>query len=465
MDLNFLHRVYFLGAGGIGMSALARYFKIIGLEVAGYDRTPTDLTRRLITSGIDLHFEDDVDKIPSSFLDKMGTLVVYTPAIPSDHTELNYFKENGFEIHKRSEILGELTNSRKGIAVSGTHGKTTVSTMIAYLLDNSCLGCNAFLGGISKNFNSNLVLSAESDYVVVEADEFDRSFLQLFPFITVVTAMDADHLDVYGNKEELETSFNQFVNQTKQGGTILYKKGLPVKTDAQKKYRVLTYSLNEKADYYAGNINIQQGRYHFDLITPGRKITDLELKHPGLTNVENAVVAAAVAYQLEVDEEHIRKALSTFEGNNRRFDIHINTPNLVYMDDYAHHPLELDAVIGSVRDMYPDKKITGIFQPHLYSRTRDFAGEFARSLSQLDELILMDIYPARELPVKGVSSELIFNEVNLENKVLCSKNNLLDIIKGRNFDVLLTLGAGDIDQFVGPIKRMMNERIKTINRL
>ena len=447
------------------MSALARYFKIIGLEVAGYDRTPTDLTRRLIATGIDLHFEDDVDKIPSSFLDKMGTLVIYTPAIPSDHTELNFFKEKGYEIHKRSEVLGELTNSRKGIAVSGTHGKTTVSTMIAYLLDNSCLGCNAFLGGISKNFNSNLVLSAESDYVVVEADEFDRSFLQLFPSVTVVTAMDADHLDVYRNKEELDASFNLFVNQTKPGGTIFHKKGLPVNIKADKNYRVMTYSLDEKADYYADNINIQQGRYHFDLITPDRKIFDLEMRHPGLTNVENAVVAAAVADQLEIEEDYIRKALSTFEGNKRRFDIHINVPDLVYMDDYAHHPRELDAVIGSVRDMYPGKKVTGVFQPHLYSRTRDFADEFARSLGQLDELILMDIYPARELPVKGVSSELIFNKVNLENKVLCSKNNLLGIIKDRNFDVLLTLGAGDIDQFVGPIKKMLNERIKTINQL
>lgn len=458
MNLNVFNRVYLIGIGGIGMSALARYFKAIGKDVAGYDRTRTDLTGELMNSGIKIHFEDNIKLIPQDYMKESDTLIITTPAIPNDHNELTLFRENNFKLFKRSEILGYITENNNNISVAGTHGKTTVSTMIAYLLNQSDVGCSAFLGGISKNFHSNLVFSESSNYIVTEADEFDRSFLRFNPYLTVITAVDADHLDIYGTKDELVKAFNQFVNQTRKGGKILVKSGLNL--NLKSGYEYYTYTLTSNADFYAENISLNKGTYSFDVVTPTLKIKDLQLNHPGIINVENAVAATAVSYLLGVNQESIRNALKTFNGIERRFDYRVNTKDLVYIDDYAHHPRELYAVIDSVRKLYPERKITGIFQPHLYSRTRDFADEFAESLNRLDELILLDIYPARELPVKGVTSKIIYDKVTIKHKVLCSKNNLLSILKDKKVDVLLTLGAGDIDQFVEPVRTFLTNKYR-----
>ena len=458
MNLNVFNRVYLIGIGGIGMSALARYFKAIGKDVAGYDRTRTDLTGELMNSGIKIHFEDNIKLIPQDYMKESDTLIITTPAIPNDHNELTLFRENNFKLFKRSEILGYITENNNNISVAGTHGKTTVSTMIAYLLNQSDVGCSAFLGGISKNFHSNLVFSESSNYIVTEADEFDRSFLRFNPYLTVITAVDADHLDIYGTKDELVKAFNQFVNQTRKGGKILVKSGLNL--NLKSGYEYYTYTLTSNADFYAENILLNKGTYSFDVVTPTLKIKDLQLNHPGIINVENAVAATAVSYLLGVNQESIRNALKTFNGIERRFDYRVNTKDLVYIDDYAHHPRELYAVIDSVRKLYPERKITGIFQPHLYSRTRDFADEFAESLNRLDELILLDIYPARELPVKGVTSKIIYDKVTIKHKVLCSKNNLLSILKDKKVDVLLTLGAGDIDQFVEPVRTFLTNKYR-----
>jgi len=435
------------------MSALARYFKASGKNVAGYDRTQTLLTRELINSGINIHFKDDIELIPPGYLNKEDTLVIITPAIPDDHKELAYFRKKSFRLFKRSEVLGFIAGRKYNIAVSGTHGKTTVSTMIAHILNQSQAGCSAFLGGISKNFNSNLVYNEKSDYIITEADEFDRSFLRLFPHFTVITAIDADHLDIYGSKDELVRTFNQFANQTKKGGKILVKKGL--KLSLKYDYEDYTYTLTNDADFYARNITLNKGTYSFDVVTPTSIMKNMSLNHPGIVNVENAVAATAVSCLIGIDRETIKNALKTFNGIARRFDFIIKTKELVYIDDYAHHPRELTAVIDSVKKLYPGKKVTGIFQPHLYSRTRDFADEFAESLNNLDELILLDIYPARELPIKNVTSKIIYDKVKLPDKKLCSKNDLLGILKNRKFEVLLTLGAGDIDQYVEPIKMML----------
>lgn len=440
------------------MSALARYFKAIGKDVAGYDRTRTDLTGELMNSGIKIHFEDNIKLIPQDYMKESDTLIITTPAIPNDHNELTLFRENNFKLFKRSEILGYITENNNNISVAGTHGKTTVSTMIAYLLNQSDVGCSAFLGGISKNFHSNLVFSESSNYIVTEADEFDRSFLRFNPYLTVITAVDADHLDIYGTKDELVKAFNQFVNQTRKGGKILVKSGLNL--NLKSGYEYYTYTLTSNADFYAENISLNKGTYSFDVVTPTLKIKDLQLNHPGIINVENAVAATAVSYLLGVNQESIRNALKTFNGIERRFDYRVNTKDMVYIDDYAHHPRELYAVIDSVRKLYPERKITGIFQPHLYSRTRDFADEFAESLNRLDELILLDIYPARELPIKGVTSKIIYDKVTIKHKVLCSKNNLLSILKDKKVDVLLTLGAGDIDQFVEPVRTFLTNKYR-----
>ena len=458
MNLNVFNRVYLIGIGGIAMSALARYFKAIGKDVAGYDRTRTDLTGELMNSGIKIHFEDNIKLIPQDYMKESDTLIITTPAIPNDHNELTLFRENNFKLFKRSEILGYITENNNNISVAGTHGKTTVSTMIAYLLNQSDVGCSAFLGGISKNFHSNLVFSESSNYIVTEADEFDRSFLRFNPYLTVITAVDADHLDIYGTKDELVKAFNQFVNQTRKGGKILVKSGLNL--NLKSGYEYYTYTLTSNADFYAENISLNKGTYSFDVVTPTLKIKDLQLNHPGIINVENAVAATAVSYLLGVNQESIRNALKTFNGIERRFDYRVNTKDLVYIDEYAHHPRELYAVIDSVRKLYPERKITGIFQPHLYSRTRDFADEFAESLNRLDELILLDIYPARELPVKGVTSKIIYDKVTIKHKVLCSKNNLLSILKDKKVDVLLTLGAGDIDQFVEPVRMFLTNKYR-----
>lgn len=462
MNINTFNRVYFIGIGGIGMSALARYFNATGKDVAGYDRADTNLTRELINSGINIHFEDDAELIPQDYLKKSDTLIIITPAIPVDHNELTYFKKNNFKIFKRSEILGLIANKKNNIAVSGTHGKTTVSTMIAHILNHSEVGCSAFLGGISKNFNSNLVYNEKSNYIITEADEFDRSFLRLFPYFTVITAIDADHLDIYGSKDELNKTFNQFVNQTKKGGKVLVKKGL--KLNLKYDYDYYTYTLANNADFYATNISLNKDTYSFDVVTPTIKIKNLSLTNTGIINVENAIAATAVSYLIGIDQKTIRNALRKFNGITRRFDYLVKAKDLVYIDDYAHHPGELDAVIDSVRKLYPGKKVTGIFQPHLYSRTRDFADEFAESLGKLDELILLDIYPARELPIKNITSKVIFDKVRLKDKEMCNKRDLLHKLKNRHVEVLLTLGAGDIDQLVKPIEMLLTSNMNIINK-
>ncbi len=458
MNLETVKRVFFLGIGGIGMSALARYFHAKGLPVAGYDLTPSSLTADLESLGIAIHFEDSISRVPEAFRQKEHTLVVRTPAVPADHTELVYFLEQGFEVRKRAEVLGWLFNQQRGLAIAGTHGKTSVSSMTAFILHRSPVGCNAFLGGILKNLNSNLILHPESPWVVAEADEFDRSFLQLYPEVALVTWVDADHLDIYHDEKDVQDTFARFVDQTKQGGTVILKKSIALDFDLAGR-SLLYYALDdEKADFFALNITCQAGRYTFDIKTPEGIIEQITMQCPGLTNVENAVAAAALSTLAGVDRTTIRTALSEFAGVQRRFDVQYQGANGVYIDDYAHHPRELDALIGSVRRLFPGQKITGIFQPHLFSRTRDFAPEFAESLSALDKLILLDIYPAREKPIQGITSEIIYRAVTLEEKQRCSKVDLLSALENEKFEVLLTIGAGDIDRLVAPIKQWMENR-------
>ncbi len=460
MDINKIHNVYLIGIGGIGMSAIARYFKSLDMNVAGYDKTPTTLTDELINEGINIHFNDNIQNIPELYTTDINkALIIYTPAIPKNHSELNYFKINNFQIYKRSKILGLIANDKQGIAVAGTHGKTTISTLIAHILKQSKFDCSAFLGGISNNYNSNLLLSNKSDFIVVEADEFDKSFLQLYPYFGIVTSVDADHLDIYGNKHHLEESFAQFIQQIKVNGKLLIKKSIDINYELNKGVEKFTYSLNSKADFYATNITLNNGIYFVDIVTPDNVVKNVEIGLPGLFNVENSIAAFAVAYLLGVDENDIRKSLSTSKGVKRRFNYIIKTNNLIYIDDYAHHPNELKASISSTRELFPDKKITGIFQPHLFSRTRDFAKEFAKSLELLDSLILLDIYPAREFPIKGVSSKIIFDKVNIENKIICSKSELIDVLKQQDLQVVLTLGAGDIDRLVQPVKEYLETKV------
>ncbi len=445
--------IYFLGIGGIGMSALARYFNKMEKSVAGYDKVSTPLTQNLEKEGIDIHYTDSVSKITSEYLSSATTLIIYTPAISKDHLEWNYFQKNNFRILKRAEVLGLISKASKTLAIAGTHGKTTISTMTAHLLNVSKLKANGFLGGISKNFNSNLVLAENTDLVVTEADEFDRSFLQLYPHKALVSSMDADHLDIYGVKEELENSFFDFIRQIEQGGVLIQKLGLPY--PKQKEVTRYTYSIdNTNADFFAENIYLNVDTYKFTFHSPMGIYKNLELGVPGLVNLENAIGASALAVLSGVSEDELRKGLKTYQGVKRRFDYRIKRDDFIYIDDYAHHPEELKAFISSVRAIYTNKKISGIFQPHLFSRTNDFSLEFAKSLSLLDELFLMDIYPARELPIEGVSSEIIFDKVEIENKTLCNKNNIMSILEEKEFDILLTLGAGDIDQFVPKIELM-----------
>ncbi|MBI9059606.1 MAG: UDP-N-acetylmuramate--L-alanine ligase [Labilibaculum sp.] len=456
MRIEDFKNIYFIGIGGIGMSAIARYFHSIGKNVFGYDRTPTQLTAELIKEGIGITFDEELNQIPEPYKANEKTLVVYTPAIPSSHAQLKFFQANDFVIKKRSEVLGLLSDHLNGIGIAGTHGKTTVSTITSHIFKTSSLGCNAFLGGISRNYQSNLLLSKNSPWVILEADEFDRSFLQLHPQIAVITSMDADHLDIYGDKNELEKSFQEFVSQIKKGGSLVHKKGLILKTNDISTY---SYSLKEEADFYVKNMKLVEGFYQFDLIHPSGVLQNLKFSYPGKINVENAVAATSVALLCGVKEEEIRIALASFEGVRRRFDYHIRKENLVFIDDYAHHPKELLESISSVRELYPDKKITGVFQPHLYTRTRDFAEGFADSLNLLDEVILLDIYPARELPIEGVTSEIIFKNLKVPSK-LCKKEELIEVLKEIELEVLLTLGAGDIDKLVEPVKNLLSERIK-----
>ncbi|MBO7606523.1 MAG: UDP-N-acetylmuramate--L-alanine ligase [Paludibacteraceae bacterium] len=452
--------VYFLGIGGIGMSALARYFKAKGFEVAGYDRTRSTLTSELEQEGIDVHYEDGVDLIPESFRNAEKTLVVYTPAVPASMSEFSWFRDNGFEVMKRSQILGEVTRMQRAICVSGTHGKTTTSTMISHLLHNSHVECNAFLGGISKNFSRNLLLSDKSDLVVVEADEFDHSFLTLSPYMAVVTAVDADHLDIYGTVENYRKGFEDFVSLILPGGVLLMKKDLPIEPKLNKDVRLYSYSV-EEGDFHAANIRIGGGEIIFDFVTPECVIRDIQLGVPVYVNIENGVAAMAMAYLNGVTEQEIRAAMKSFAGVKRRFDFHIKTKDFAFLDDYAHHPQELKSSIESVRALYPGKRICGVFQPHLYTRTRDLADDFARSLSLLDELVLLDIYPAREKPIEGVNSQMLLDKVTIKDKCLSSKQGLVDCLSHKDFDVLLMVGAGDLDLLIPEVEKKMRElRVK-----
>jgi UDP-N-acetylmuramate--alanine ligase len=458
MDVNTLKAVYFIGAGGIGMSALVRYFLSIGKKVGGYDRTPSELTEKLIAEGASIHYEESVEDIPADFLDVATTLIVYTPAIPATHAELTYFQNNGFIIQKRSQVLGMLTQSGKGLCVAGTHGKTTTSTMTAHLLHQSNVGCNAFLGGISKNYGTNLLLSEKSQYVVIEADEFDRSFHWLTPFATVITATDADHLDIYGTKEAYLESFNHYTSLIRQGGALIARKGIELEPRLQEGVTLYTYS-REDGDFHAENIRIGNGEIIFDYISPFGNIKNIQLGVPVAINIENGIAAMALAQISGASNDEIKAAMASFKGVDRRFDFKIKNDKVVLLSDYAHHPEEIKQSILSMRALYKDKKITGIFQPHLYTRTRDFYQEFADSLSLLDEVILTEIYPARELPIEGISSRLIYDHLHPGvEKELCKKEDLLDLLKQKKIEVLMTLGAGDIENYVQPICEILNQQ-------
>ncbi len=461
MNIETLHNVYFIGIGGIGMSAIARYFKYLGKNIAGYDRTSTLLTETLEKEGIDIHYEDDLNLIPQNFkINNKDTLIIYTPAIPKDHKELNYFQNTKFEVIKRSKALGLIISHKKGIAIAGTHGKTTISCIIAHIFNNSDYGCNAFLGGISSNYNTNLIANSKSDYVIVEADEFDKSFLQLNPCFAIISAIDADHLDIYGERKHLVNSFNQFAGQVSKNGKLLIKNIIADEISSRNDILKYTYSLHGKSDFYIREIKLVNGKYIVALASPFGVIKDIEIGIPGLVNVENAVAAIAVAMIEGIESIQIKKSLASFMGVKRRFEYMINIKELVFIDDYAHHPEELKACINSVKDLFPGKKITGIFQPHLYSRTRDFANGFAESLSLLDELILLDIYPAREGPIEGVTSKIIFDKVKLKNKLLTTKQEFWQQFTGDNCEVVLTLGAGDIDKMVEPIKKLLLKKME-----
>jgi len=465
MNLKHIHNIYFIGIGGIGMSALARYFNNTGKNIAGYDRVKTELTENLSNEGMDIHYEDNTNLINDAFKSAECTIVIYTPAIPEGHKELNYFRNNSFSVYKRSQILGILTKDKFGIAIAGTHGKTSISTLLTHILNQTSEKCNAFLGGISKNYNSNYVFSEKSEKVVLEADEFDRSFLQLYPQIALITSMDADHLDIYGKREKLVNSFNQFITQINCNGYLVYNKKIEKDINNKNIVKSFSYSINRHADFYAKNIRVENNIYCFDIVTNTGVISDIELGLPGKVNVENAVGATSIATLLGLDKTLIKKGLNTFTGVQRRFDYQINTKELVYIDDYAHHPQELSATINSIKELYPDKKITGIFQPHLFTRTRDFATEFAKSLDLLNEIILLDIYPAREEPIEGITSEIIFKDIKNLNKIICKKDKVLSLIKEKKFEVLLTLGAGDIDQLVNPIKQLLSDNLNHKNEL
>ena len=440
--------IYFIGIGGIGMSAIARYYNAKGYKVSGYDRTPSPLTHELEEEGIEIHYEDNVEYVPKN---ARTTLVVYTPAIPKDMGELVYVQQNGYRVIKRSRMLGEISKGQRCMAVAGTHGKTTTSTLVSHIFMSSGEGCSAFLGGISKNYGSNLLISG-NDIVVAEADEFDRSFLQLFPEIAVVTSMDADHLDIYGDEAHIVEAFKAFASQV--SGTVIARHGLDI-TSKDTAARIMTYSFgNPEADFWAEPLE----RGHFNLHWPGGVIRDCVVGIPGWVNVENATGAAAIALTYGIAPEAVKAALASFAGVKRRFDMQVKTDRCVYIDDYAHHPREISAALSSIRESYPDMKMTAVFQPHLYTRTRDFAPEFAEALSGADRLILLDIYPAREEPIPGVTSKIIFDDVTAAEKVLLRREELMDYISEEPVELLVTLGAGDIDRFVGPIAEMLRKR-------
>ena len=453
-----LKSIYFVGAGGIGMSAILRYFLQKGYNVGGYDRTPSELTEQLIKEGAQIHYEDNVDTINQCFKQAESTLIVYTPAIPDDHKELTYFRNNGFEIQKRAQVLGLLTNQLKGLCVAGTHGKTTTSTMAAHLLHQSHVDCNAFLGGISKNYGTNYILSEKSDFVVIEADEFDRSFHHLRPFMSVITATDPDHLDIYGTKEAYLDSFRHYTTLIQPGGALIIHKGLEMKAEVQEGVRTYEYSRNE-GDFHAENIRMGGGEIIFDFVTPEGFIRDIQLGVPVSINIDNGIAAMALAWLNGVSEDEIRQGMKSFCGVDRRFDFKIKNDRIVYLSDYAHHPNEIEQSIRSIRDIYPEKKIAAIFQPHLYTRTRDFYREFAQSLSLLDEVVLTEIYPARELPIEGVTSQLIYDNLRPGiSRKLINKADVMDYVRTGDFDVLITLGAGDLENYVSQITTELQKR-------
>ena len=458
MDVNTLKSVYFIGAGGIGMSALVRYFLSKGKKVGGYDRTPSELTEKLIEEGAAIHYEESTELITDAFRDPATTLVVYTPAVPDTHKEFTYFRENGFEIHKRSQVLGMLTHAGKGLCVAGTHGKTTTSTMTAHLLHQSHVGCNAFLGGISKNYGTNLLLSDSSEYMVIEADEFDRSFHWLTPYASVITATDPDHLDIYGTKEAYLESFRKYTSLIRPGGFLVLHEGLEMQPDVQE--GVMTYSYSRgHGDFHAENIRIGDGEIYFDFISPLGHIKDVQLGVPISINIENGIAAMALAQISGVTPEEIKQGMASFRGVDRRFDFRLKSDKAVFLTDYAHHPAEIRQSVISVRELYRGKKIAAIFQPHLYTRTRDFYKEFAGSLSLLDEVILTDIYPAREAPIPGVTSRLIYDRLApTVKKCLCRKEDVPEIVRQSDADVFILLGAGDLESYAPQITEVLEER-------
>jgi len=462
IDTKNIEGIYFIGIGGIGMSALARYFMAGDFAVAGYDRSESSLTLALSEEGCDISYKDDINSLPAILRDpsaKDKTLIIYTPAIPAGNNIISFFRSNGYKMFKRSEILGEISEKTDTLAVSGTHGKTTVSAMLAHLLKQSHVGCSAFLGGISKNYNSNLLLG-ESRFTVMEADEFDRSFHRLHPFMAVVTSVDADHLEIYGDHPAMIEAYNEFCRKIRKGGNLVVNSKIRDKIAIPDGVAGFTYGLSEDTDFRSLNIKQKGDSYRFDLKTPDKIIEDISFTFPGLINIENATAASAIALLCSVTEQELRKAFISFRGVQRRFDIRINYPGLVYIDDYAHHPEEISACITSVKEYFGGRKITGIFQPHLYSRTRDHAGGFAQILDILDDVILLPVYPAREEPIEGVSSEMIYKMMKLKKKRLLNKEDIPGELDIENLDVLLTIGAGDIDRLVAPIEETLKRRRK-----
>lgn len=448
--------VYFVGIGGIGMSAIARYFLHQGLLVGGYDRTPSDLTRNLEKEGALIHYEENVDLIPEACKDAAETLIIYTPAIPAEHKELQFFQQGGFDIQKRAQVLGTLTRANKGLCVAGTHGKTTTSSMAAHILHQSHVDCNAFLGGITKNYGTNYILSKSSDYVVIEADEFDRSFHWLSPFATVITSTDADHLDIYGTEEAYLESFAHYSSLIVPGGYLILHTGLKMQPRVGEEVTTYTYS-REEGDFHAENVKIGNGEISFDLISPFGNIHDIHLGVPVTVNIENGIAAMALAQIAGATEEEIKNAMASFGGVDRRFDFRVKNDKVVYLSDYAHHPAEIKQSVLSIKQLYEGKRIKAIFQPHLYTRTRDFYKEFAESLSLLDDVALLDIYPAREKPIPGITSQIIYDNLTSAKKEMCHKGDLLDIVGRRDFDVLITLGAGDVEDYAGQIAELLQK--------
>lgn len=458
MELKDIKSVYFVGAGGIGMSAIARYFIRKGLVVAGYDKTPSDLTHQLEKEGMLIHYEENVDEIPHACRDPKSCLVIYTPAIPKEHKELVFFNEGGFTVEKRAQVLGTLTRTHKGLCVAGTHGKTSTSTMCAHIMHQSHIDCNAFLGGISKNYGTNYILSDHSDYVVIEADEFDRSFHWLRPWMTVITSTDPDHLDIYGTKEAYLESFRHYTTLIQPGGALIIHKDLEMKADVQPGVKVYEYSRDE-GDFHAENIVIDNGEITFDFVSPIETVKGIELGQPVPINIDNSIAAMAMAQLNGCTAEELRYGMKTYHGVVRRFDFKIKNNKHVFLSDYAHHPKEIYQSAKSLRELYKDRKITAIFQPHLYTRTRDFYHDFADALSQLDEVILCDIYPAREQPIPGVTSKLIYDNLKPGvEKSLISKDDVLDLVKKRDFDVLVVLGAGDLDNLCPQITKIIESK-------